>query len=90
MEKDEHNCIQENRLKTIEHYLKYESKQRQDLKQDHEDLKTAINGKLDKIWNTMNNNDNQIRSQLTSHIITLCIGFISAIIGALGVLLWLR
>ena len=81
MEK-EHDCIQENRLKTIEHDLKYEAKQRQDLKQDHEDLTKAINGKLDKIWNTMNNNDNQIRNQLTSNIITLIIGFISGKIGA--------
>jgi len=87
---NEHDCIQENRLKTIEHDLKYEAKQRNKLQTEHDNLTKAINGKLDKIWNTMNNNDNQIRNQLTSNIITLCIGFISAIIGALGVLLYLR
>lgn len=80
---NEHDCIQTDRLDRIESDLKHEARK-------HEDLRKTINGKLDKIWDKMQDGDNQIRSQLTTNIITLCIGFVSAIIGALGVLLYLR
>lgn len=90
MGNNEHECLKEDKFREID---QRQDRLESDVKHEarkHEDLRKTINGKLDKIWDKMQDGDNQIRSQLTTNIITLCIGFVSAIIGALGVLLWLR
>lgn len=66
---NKHNCIQEKRLDRIESDLEKEA-------QKHEDLRRTINGKLDKIYNEMRNQDGKI----ITYIITL----VCAFIGTLG------
>ena len=64
-----HDCIQEKRLDRIETDLKHEARKQ-------EDLRTTINGKLDKICSAMDKKDTQI--------ITYLITLFCAFVGTLG------
>lgn len=70
---DQHDCIQKKRLDRIESDLEKEAKK-------HEDLRQTINGKLDKIYTTIQDGDKENRK----YIFTVIGMFLGAIITLIG------
>lgn len=73
MVENDHNCIQKNRLNRIESDLEKEAQKQQDLRK-------TINGKLDKIYTTIQDGDKENRK----YIFTVIGMFLGAIITLIG------